>query len=233
MDVAGRHDHFALGGVEGQQALSFEPEPVHPLVSRLRDSARAYARGIGQDYRSEGLEGVQADPQLAQRVGQHYLTAPANTHMARRAYDAFASDVEEQHRHITKNLGIRMEVTDEDPYSSPHEALSDVEENGRLKVLSTAATGGHPYLTDEQNDKNRFVHDIFGHLASGRGFSRHGEEAAYHSHRQLFSPTAIPAVAAEYRAQNSVFTQMYQGQKFPEQRVLAMPSWASRSRIRP
>jgi hypothetical protein len=230
---AGRDDHFALGGTEGQQALSFEPEPVHPIVSQLRFGARAYATARGQDYRTEGLEGVQADPQLAQRVGEHYLTAPANTHMARRAWDAFANDVEDQHRHITENLGIKMEVSDQDPYRSPHEALTDIEQNGRLKVLSTAATGGHPYLTDEQNDKNRFVHDIFGHLASGRGFSRHGEEAAYHSHRQLFSHAAIPAVAAEYRAQNSVFTQMNQGKEFPQQRVIAMPSWASRSRLGP
>ena len=228
-----RAEHFALGGVEGQQGLPFEPEPVHPLVSRLRHSARAYAAARGATYSSDGLEGIQADPQLAHRVAGHYLTAPANTHMARRAYDAFASDVEDQYRHITEHLGIQMEVTDEDPYKGPHEALTDIEQNGRMKVLSTAATGGHPHLTDEQNDKNRFVHDIFGHLASGRGFSRHGEEAAYHSHRQLFSHAAIPAVAAEYRAQNSVFTQVYEGKQFPEQRVLAMPDWASRSRIRP
>lgn len=228
-----RSEHFALGGTEGQQALPFEPEPVHPLVSELRSSARAYAAGRGATYSAEGLEGIQADPQHATRVAQHYLTAPANTHMARRAYGAFANDIEDQYRHITENLGIKMEVTDDDPYSSPHEALSDVEANRRLKVLSTAATGGHPFLTDEQNDKNRFVHDIFGHLASGRGFSRHGEEAAYHSHRQLFSHAAIPALAGEYRGQNSVFTQINEGKEFPEQRVLAMPDWATRSRIRP
>jgi len=231
--MTGRADHFAFGGVEGQQGLPFEPEPVAPIVQELRHSARAYAESRGATYSAEGLEGIQADPQHAIKVGQHYLTAPANTHMARRAYTAFANDIEDQYDHITKNLGIKMEVSDEDPYSNPHEGLSDVENNRRLKVLSTAATGGHPFLTNEQNDKNRFVHDIFGHLASGRGFSRHGEEAAYHSHRQLFSHAAIPALAAEYRGQNSVFTQLYEGKEFPEQRVLAMPDWATRSRIRP
>jgi hypothetical protein len=229
---AGRGDYFAQGGVEGQQELPFEPEPVHPVVNQLRQGARAYAESRGTSYSSAGLEGIQADPQLAHRVGQHYLTAPANTHMAQRAYGAFANDIESQYDHITNNLGIKMEVTPEDPYKSHLEALDDVQRNGRLKVLSTEATGGHPFLTDEQNDKNRFVHDLMGHLASGRGFSRHGEEAAYHAHRQLFSAAAQPALGAEYRAQNSVFTQHYGGEKFPEQRVVAMPRWATMSRIR-
>lgn len=230
---AGRQDHFALGGVEGQQHLPFDPDPVHPLVSELRSSARAYAASRGASYSSEGLESIQQDPQFASRIGQNYLTAPANTHMAQSAYRAFANDIDDQYDHITNNLGIRMEVTDQDPYQNHNQAMNDVAENRRLQVLSTAATGGHPFLTDEQNDRNRFVHDIFGHLASGRGFSRHGEEAAFQSHRQLFSSAALPAVGAEYRGQNAVFTQLNQGTAFPEQRIIAMPNWATRNRIRP
>ena len=79
----------------------------------------------------------------------------------------------------------------------------DFIENKRIKVLKTEATGGHPFFTNEQNDKFRAVHDIFGHLGTGRGFDRHGEEAAYQAHRSMFTGTAQKALATELRGQNT------------------------------
>ena len=124
------------------------------------------------------------------------------------AWTALADEVEEQWDIITKpesegGLGITVEFVDEDPYGSYAEMRKDFIENKRIKVLKTEVTGGHPFFTNEQNDKFRAVHDIFGHLGTGRGFDRHGEEAAYQAHRSMFTGTAQKALATELRGQNT------------------------------
>ena len=124
------------------------------------------------------------------------------------AWTALADEVEEQWDIITKpesegGLGITVEFVDEDPYNSFADMRKDFIENKRIKVMKTEATGGHPFFTNEQNDKFRAVHDIFGHLGTGRGFDRHGEEAAYQAHRSMFTTTAEKALATELRGQNT------------------------------
>lgn len=121
---------------------------------------------------------------------------------ARKAYKALAEETEKQFDMLVKELKVNIEFVDEDPYENFLEMRQDFLENRRLKVMRTAVTGSHPFLTDEQNDKFRAVHDAFGHLAAGRGFDRHGEEAAYQAHRTMFSEDAVKALATETRGQN-------------------------------
>ena len=93
-------------------------------------------------------------------------------------------------------------------------------------MLSTAATPpGHPYLSDEVNDRFRAVHDAFGHAAIGRGFDRNGEEAAYQSHAEMFTATALPALASETRGQNSALNYGGYGTRgeFPPQKFDVLP----------
>ena len=148
-------------------------------------------RDIGRAYASE--------PDLAKEEVSGEVTE---------AWTALADEVEEQWELISKpesegGLGITVEFVDEDPYRSYAEMRKDFIENKRIKVLKTEATGGHPFFTNEQNDKFRAVHDIFGHLGTGRGFDRHGEEAAYQAHRSMFTGTAQKALATELRGQNT------------------------------
>lgn len=122
---------------------------------------------------------------------------------AREAYEALVEEVDQQFEMLTKELGVKVEFVDDDPYENFYEMLDDYQKNKRLKILKTSVTGGHPFMTDEQNDKFRAVHDAFGHLATGRGFDRHGEEAAYQAHKSMFSNTAVKAAATELRGQNA------------------------------
>jgi hypothetical protein len=138
----------------------------------------------------------------------------------RRAYEAFAGEVEEQFRVLTEDLGVTVEFVDEDPYRNFEELRDDFVTNRRIKVLRTSVTGSHPFLSDEQNDKFRAVHDAFGHLGTGRGFDRHGEEAAYLAHRSMFSADAGRAAATELRGQNAFL--LVRGE-FPEQKLLLLP----------
>jgi hypothetical protein len=74
-------------------------------------------------------------------------------------------------------------------------------------VLSPGAFAGggspHPYMTPEQNDKFRAVHDYLAHAGGGNQFGPQGEERAYRIHASTLSPRAQRALATETRGQNS------------------------------
>lgn len=155
------------------------------------------------------------------------------------AYRAMREEVGRQFDHLTAprskgGMGISIEATAHDPYGQHsvddvvNEIRHDVNENNRIKVLSTKTTGGHPFFTDDENDMFRGVHDLFGHLGSGRGVDRHGEEAAYRKHAAMFSPLARQAMATETRGQNSW---LHRKGDFPEQKVGLLPSPLQRSQF--
>lgn len=60
-----------------------------------------------------------------------------------------------------------------------------------------------PYTGLNQNQVFRAVHDYFGHGPTGASFGPKGEELAYGTHSQLYSPLAKMAAATETRGQNS------------------------------
>lgn len=87
--------------------------------------------------------------------------------------------------------------------------LRDVRQNQNLNVFR----GGDPheflYRVDPEtglnpNEKFRAVHDYFGHGILGNKFDATGEEIAYGSHSQMYSPLARFGMASETRGQNSV-----------------------------
>lgn len=234
---AGRDSHFHHGSLEEQLSLPF-PKQKPGGVSFLRGGAKRYnARQGLPDYQHDGLEDIQADPLWQRKVARHYEQAESapTDHRVRKAYDALRDETNKQFEYLTSprtagGLGMQVEVVDHDPYKTIHEARHDVVHNRRLKVMSTKVTGSHPMLSDDENDRFRAVHDAFGHMATGRDFSRNGEEAAYHSHVQMYSRAARPAMAAETRAQNSSLNFGKQ-EGFPKQKALAMPEWALRNRL--
>lgn len=122
----------------------------------------------------------------------------------RLSYKALTQETQLQYDYVTKDLGIKHIVTDVDPYGGDHHAMMlDIVENKMLKTWATIDEFGHPLITNDQNDKFRFVHDYFGHAGLGNRFDRHGEEMAWSRHVQMYSDLAAPAMTSELRAQNS------------------------------
>jgi len=87
--------------------------------------------------------------------------------------------------------------------------LRDVIQNQNMNVFR----GGDPhdflYQVDPEtglnmNEMFRAVHDYFGHGIKGNKFDATGEEIAYGSHSQMYSPLARMAMASETRGQNSL-----------------------------
>lgn len=60
-----------------------------------------------------------------------------------------------------------------------------------------------PYTGLNENQIFRAVHDYYGHGPTGASFGPRGEELAYGTHSQLYSPLAKMAAATETRGQNS------------------------------
>lgn len=204
--------------------FEYKPKPHHPPVDFIREGAERYQAERGKTYTAPRPD-LQNDPVRGALRARAYTQAPNLDSPAAQSYDAFRRDLSSQWNHLTGHgpagLGVKVDVTPHDPYANPNEMRDDLAQNRRMKVFSTAATGHHPVLSDEENDQFRAVHDAFGHAAIGSSFSRNGEEQAYESHAQMFSPEALPALRSETRGQNSVLIQSGQ---FPEQKATAIPS---------
>jgi hypothetical protein len=168
------------------------------------EGARDYAHKIGLgDPHASGFEHIHVTPDLVRSRGRAYDALPEHDPAAEKHFHAMNKEVGDQFHHLTHTIGIKVNTVDHDPYANVHELVKDVRDNKRLNVLGTHVTGGHPLFSNHENDQFRAVHDFFGHAATGRDFSRHGEDAAYRAHSAMFSEHARPALASETRGQNS------------------------------
>lgn len=168
---------------------------------------------------------IRADRQRGTLIGQLYMDAsPVITVGARMAYQDLGRQVDLQFRELSRAVKVRFQT--EDPYANAEEMFADVD-RGRLKIYRTTEDQRHPLLGLDQNDRFRAVHDYFGHYLSGRDFSRHGEEAAWVRHSQMFHGPARRAMTTETRGQTSVFIWLNNGRKFPPQKAVLLPAWVS------
>lgn len=215
-----------LPGMENVNLRQFDP------VSAAQESARSYAAARGLSYdpdlavnaRAVGVQGFAGYRATKDAIGQPM------TDETRQSYEHLTREVGDQFEHMTRpveqgGLGMSFSVSDTDPYDSPQAMADDVANNRHIAVLSTAATGGHSVWDNETNDRFRAVHDVYGHAALGRDFSRHGEEAAFRSHAQMFSPAARAALASETRMQNTYLN--WGGGDFPPNAPMNAPGWMS------
>ncbi len=184
--------------------------------------ASAFARQKGLEDPHAGIDyhKVMTHKKLITDLGAAYDKLPEHDPSAVKHFHAMRDEVNQQFHHLTHNLGVQVSVTSHDPYKDVHELAHDVRNNKHLAVLGTHATGAHPLFSNEENDKFRAVHDYFGHLATGRGFDRHGEEAAYQAHSRMFSHHARGAMASETRGQNG---SLISNGHFGPQRIALLP----------
>ena len=137
-----------------------------------------------------------------------------------KSWDETEKIINQQYDLLTKKLGVKVEFVDYDPYKNTQNMFDSFRDTGVLKIMKTSVTGSHTYWSDATNDKFRAVHDAFGHLATGVGFDRHGEQAAYEAHKSMFPPSCYLALASELKGQNAY---MVETGNFPDQRLVALP----------
>ena len=204
-----------------------------PRVASAARGAKEYAKAQGLPYRPGELAAVRADPNVLLEIGKGVASQQgAPEHMSPQLHESYAAlheHVGRQYAHMTAptsegGMGITHEITEGDPYGNVRELRADVAKNRRIKTLASESTGPSDVMPQAINDKFRAVHDMFGHLAIGRDFTRHGEEAAAQHHAAMFPPEAHAALFSETRMQNSA---LIRSGNFPEQRGYEAPSWAT------
>jgi hypothetical protein len=145
------------------------------------------------------------------------------------------------------------------PYMNSKDVSKDINENNHLWYYPTsegfgsgdAAPSDHPMLSqtkhlDEEgkpmlaNDLFRVVHDYFGHAKEGHTFNHDGEENAWMTHKQMYSPLAARAMSAETRGQNSWVNFGPHGErnrrnpaqtKYADQKAGLLPTWAEQPNL--
>lgn len=180
----------------------------------LPESSLAKQSGIGRTYeiavdfgnnypKNKVFEGYLNDPEYG----------PVIKNLGIKNYDDL---LEQSYKQLEKEtvqqfnaLPVRMSFHNgELNYKNSDEMLRDIIGHNHLTVYR----GGdqHEFLNKvdkttglNSNEQFRAVHDYFGHAIRGNPFGAKGEEIAWASHQQMFSPLARIAMTSETRGQNS------------------------------
>ena len=166
------------------------------------------------------------DENLSKRIADAYdkMKNDPNDPQVKKAYEAMAKETLDQYDQILEK-GYKVEINNNEPYSSSEGMIQDLRDNKRMKIFSTESGFGDEPITEEQrkenpllrdsgrkdvngqtllvNDVFRFVHDFFGHAKLGNSFGPIGEENAWRVHAAMYSPEARKAMTSETRGQNS------------------------------
>lgn len=192
--------------------------------NKIREVADQYAHSKGMKL-NHNLPPVKVNPQFASQVAKEYDKMPhtPSSPETKRSYDSLINETMDQFQHI-KNSGLKISKIKpgmNNPYKSSKDLFHDVHNNNHIWYYPTESGFGpegsdrsdHPMLRPTKelhdgkpmlaNDVFRIVHDYFGHAKEGHGFGPNGEENAWQTHAQMFSPDARRAMTAETRGQNS------------------------------
>ena len=232
-----------LNGAEGSKMFQNPDEgvtlpkgifgPNNPETVMLHNVYNAWAQrnvpiGTSAHEINKGNFIVRLNPEKSFKIGMAYDSMkhdPLNP-LVRKAYMAMADETLAQYKVILDaGYKVEMHYAQEEPYANSRDAIQDIRENKRLKVLSTDLNFGdrtvsdadikeNPLLAMSQykdvngkqmriNDVFRFVHDFFGHGERGNGFGPIGEENAWDVHARMYSPLARRAMTSGTRGQNS------------------------------
>ena len=198
----------------------YQPGPMQ----RLKDAAAAYRKSSGLP--NEPIKTYQpADPVLGAKIAQAFdqMKHDPNDPAVKASYEALAKETMAQWQAI-KATGLQVDWIkpgQSDPYAdTPRAAEMDVSENNHWWGFPTdLGFGSDPNIKDNPmlrdsgeiiggrhalvNDVFRVVHDMFGHIKEGNGFTTSGEDNAWRSHYAMYSPAARPAMTTETRGQTS------------------------------
>lgn len=197
------------------------------VVDTAQTGAQRYMERSGFTVPAIDYRRVISCPIRGHEIASAYMAAPALDERALPAYRSLRDEVVQQFAFLIRpvaqgGMGVAVEMTDDDPYPDAVAMTQDLAQHHRLSVYATRPSNGHPFFTDDENDMFRAVHDVFGHASIGRGFDRHGEEAAWLKHSAMFSPLAQRALTTETRGQNCAFIYHFAGKQFPEQKVMLL-----------
>ena len=161
--------------------------------------------GIASDYRP-------LNPTLMSSIAEMYSKMPDMPQQGTPAYQesvnsykALLQELYEQHKHLVDS-GLDIQFVDKNPYAASSALMKDLRNNWRLRVVRlnpAQAEAANPFMSVDEHNMFRAVHDFFGYGAEGFEFGGRGADAAWRKHASMFSDDAIPAMTTETRGQNA------------------------------
>ena len=183
-----------------------DPASVESNIVKQAAIGRVYELAVmgDDDYKALVFEAYKREMPdvVAQSGAENY------DDLVQASYEAMARETKDQFNQMMPSDMTFTFHQGELEYGKASDAFRDVTENRNLNVFR----GGdeHEYLKNidpdtglTENEMFRAVHDMFGHAAGGNSFQPKGEEIAFLSHSQMYSPLARIAMASETRGQNS------------------------------
>lgn len=218
---------------------------MDPMLTGLAQAYVDRDGSAGPNIRSAAAATPRWDESFCRRVADHFERAPLFDYDAglARCYGEFKQENLRQYL-LVRAAGIDVHpwLAPGQPYRGSVELREAVRSTRTLHVFLTSAGHGpgparrdHPMLEPAgitvdgvefcHNDVFRVVHDVFGHVMSGTGFSPSGELTASYCHMAMYPEVAHPALFTEQVAQSCWFFHgPHAGEgRYPEQKVFAFP----------
>ena len=241
--------------------MGFVKKPA--IVDRSNDTVRA----VAQDYMKDKGIPLSKEPTVVLDTARGKKISDAfeqmkhepNNPKVKKAYDALINETLDQFQYIKNKTGLtysKIPAGMKYPYPTSQAFMDDISKNNHLWYYPTETGFGaegssvvdHPMMkmTNEldnegkpmpANDVFRVVHDYFGHVKEGHSIGPAGEEKAWWTHSQMYSPEAQKALTSETRGQNSWVNFGPHGLEnrlhpektiYAEQKAGLMPDWVNK-----
>jgi hypothetical protein len=203
---------------KSRHALTFETRERYPKVDYIAEGSARWRAEHDLPEPKVDLTEVPAPLEKADAVARAFETAADQSDDPRvqAAFAEFKRQNDEMWDFATRpesegGLGIKVDFwtnLDETqfgvgPYADATAQAEDLRANHHI-YLEHGLGGDHgATMTDDEYDRFRAVHDIFGHAGIGGGFDRHGEYQAYLAHSSMYEGDGRRAMASEYHGVNT------------------------------
>lgn len=151
-------------------------------------------------------------------VAAKYKLAPTNDPEALAAFQELARKIGRQHQFLASKF--TMKPSQDDPYHSMKAMTQDIQRQRAANVkkpvipvyaeppaLAGQQGGGHPVFSNDDNVRQRGVHDVIAHYYGQHPFSARGEYGAYNRHlKTLCNPEQVKA--EQCLAAKAMFTEV-------------------------
>jgi hypothetical protein len=157
-------------------------------------------------------------------IGMEYLygTRDVLDHTSQHVQAAFA-EISRINRELFDLIPYEVVFTTEDVYQSAKEMRERVVSENKIYIYS--GWGGHPILTQEQNNIGRAVHDVFAHMVCGCPFNFEGEFTAYLEQRNYYPRWTWDVLFSEIPCQTAAYYVNGNSHDFDQRAIAARPQW--------
>lgn len=165
---------------------------------------------------------------IRQIIGQEYLYKTTGIEEETPlVHDAFR-EIAEINRQLFELIPYDVVFTYKDMYSSASEMRSRVMEENTIYIYT--GWSGHPFLSQEENNIGRAVHDVLAHMVCGCPFTFEGEFTAYLEQKKYYPEWVHEVLFAEIPAQTAAYYANGNSHEFSQRAIMAPSHWIELSK---